>query len=403
MLNFLDQEEMSEPKFHIIGISDSRIPSLSSEAEDVVRNGRFFSGGKRHRELIKSHLPEGSEWIDVTVPLARVFDLYRDKEEIVVFASGDPLFFGYAATLKREFPESDIKVYPAFNSLQMLAHRMLLPYQDMVNVSLTGRPWSNLDPVLIGGAPLIGILTDRHKTPAEIARRLIEYNFDYEMTVGENLGNEDKERVTTLALSEAACREWDNPNCVILRLQHRARQLFGLPESDFYHLDGREKMITKMPVRLLTLAMLELDGRSSLWDVGFCTGSVSIEARRHYPSINITSFEIREEGRELMTRNSRKFSAPSITVVTGDFLELDLTGYPAPDAVFIGGHGGRIDEMLQRVFDLLLPGGVVVFNSVSASSCEAFRNSVERLGHKITETHTLTIDTHNPITIMQAR
>ncbi|MEZ5004907.1 MAG: hypothetical protein R2738_00755 [Bacteroides graminisolvens] len=40
--------------------------------------------------------------------------------------------------------------YPAFNSLQMLAHELTMPYHDMQwVVSLTGRPWQEFDNVLI--------------------------------------------------------------------------------------------------------------------------------------------------------------------------------------------------------------------------------------------------------------
>ncbi len=393
---------MSEPKFYIIGISDNHDQFLSPEVESIISRGKVFSGGKRHHALMRSRLPHDYEWIDVTVPLDDVYGKYADRKGVVVFASGDPLFFGYATTLRRQFPDAEICVFPSFNSLQMLAHRMMLPYQDMVCVSLTGRPWSNIDPPLIGNKALIGVLTDRVKTPAMIARRLLDYNFDYDMTVGESLGNPECERVTTLSLEETSTRTFDNPNCVILRLRNPRDIPFGIPESEFYHLDGREKMITKMPVRLLSVAMLDLGRRDSFWDVGFCTGSVSIEVRRHYPSIHITSFEIREEGIELMNKNSRKFSAPSINAVTGDFLSLDLSDFEAPDAVFIGGHGGKLAEMLRRIYSVLRPGGVIVFNSVSDDSCLAFREEVERLGHSITDMHTIALDSHNPITIMKA-
>jgi precorrin-6Y C5,15-methyltransferase (decarboxylating) len=49
-----------------------------------------------------------------------------------------------------------LTVFPAFNSLQMLAHRMQLPYERMRAVSVTGRPWDALDEALIQGEPLIG-------------------------------------------------------------------------------------------------------------------------------------------------------------------------------------------------------------------------------------------------------
>ena len=43
-----------------------------------------------------------------------------------------------------------------------------------------------------------------------------------------------------------------------------------------------------------------------------------------------------------------------------------------PDAVFIGGHGGHLEEMIEKVKQVLHPEGCIVFNSVSAESKEAF-------------------------------
>lgn len=391
-------------EFVVIGITDSAAVSLPSGALDAVSEGRVFSGGKRHRRLVEGLLPEGTEWIDVTVPLDEVFGHYRRLGgRIVVFASGDPLFYGFAATLRREFPDSPISVWPAFNSLQMLAHRLCIPYQDMRAVSLTGRPWSGLDTALIMGDPLIGVLTDRTRTPAAAAARMLEYGYDnYVMSVGVNLGSESRERVTTLSLAEAAAREWESPNCFMLRLTAPRPRPLGIPESEFDLLDGRVNMITKMPVRLMALSMLDLRERRQLWDVGFCTGSVSIEARLQFPQLGVTAFERRQEGAALIEANARRFGTPGITAVTADFMEADLSRWPAPDAVFIGGHGGRLPEMLARVAGRLMPGGTVVFNSVSEASCRAFAEGAAAAGLTITATHRMTLDSHNPITIIKA-
>ncbi len=70
---------------------------------------------------------------------------------------------------------------------------------------------------------------------------------------------------------------------------------FGIPDTEFALLNGREKMITKMPIRLLTLQALELSRRQVFWDIGFCTGSVSIEAKQLFPHLQIEAFEIRPE------------------------------------------------------------------------------------------------------------
>lgn len=390
-------------RFIVIGMTDDRAVWFPPEVQAAIAAGRVFSGGKRHHEIVAPLLPEGARWIDITVPLEAVFAQYAGQPEVVVFASGDPLFFGFANTLRRELPDAEIRVFPSFNSLQLLAHRMQLPYADMRTVSLTGRPWDAFDTALITGERLIGALTDRQKTPAMIARRMLDYGYDnYRMTVGECLGNRETERVRTLSLVEAVSAEYTFPNCLVLERTALRNHPFGLPEHDFALLDGRVNMITKMPIRLLTLSQLDLARRTSFWDIGFCTGSVSIEARLQFPHLKVTSFEIREAGRELMEQNARKFGAPGIDVHIGDFLETDLTGLPAPDAVFIGGHGGKLIEMVQRIDRVLLPGGTIVFNAVSQQSQDLFREAVATVHRQITSTMHVAINQFNPIEILKA-
>ena len=383
----------------IIGLSDSHRQYLQPEAVEHIRSGKVFSGGKRHHELVRHLLPDDAVWIDITVPLDNVFKQYEQYEDIIIFASGDPLFYGFANTIKRLYPEMQMKVLPAFNSLQMLAHRLNMAYQDMMAVSLTGRPWDKFDEALICGEQLIGCLTDRNKTPNAIWKRMLDYGYDnYLMYVGENLGNEERERISIFEEGN----EYENPNCIILKRKSRIRQGFGIPDSYFHLLNGRSRMITKMPIRLASIAAMELDGKNSFWDIGFCTGSISIEAKLAFPHLHITAFEIRKEGKELMEANSRKFHAPGINAVIGDFLTADISRLESPEAVFIGGYGGRMKEMLAKVKTVLAADGCIVFNSVSEESRTTFIEATTALGMKPEILHTIKVDDNNPITILRA-
>ena len=268
-------------------------------------------------------------------------------------------------------PEAEIVLYPTFNSLQTLSHRLVMPYHDMRIVSLTGRPWPDFDKALIERVGKIGVLTDKEHTPAAIAQRMIDYGYtSYQMHVGEHLGNPELEKVTTLTLDEATKHDFTMPNCLILEsrenLCHPCLRKLGIPDSDFTLLDGREKMITKMPIRLLTLQAFELPRKHVFWDIGFCTGSVSIEARLQFPHLQIEAFEIRPECEAIIQENTRKFGAPGIDIHIGDFLETDISTLPRPDAVFIGGHGGHLQEIMAKVLTVLTPDGVIVFNSVTS-------------------------------------
>lgn len=393
--------------FIVIGLSDAQEPWLDPKALDAISKAKVFSGGKRHHEIMKGLLPKDYKWIDITVPLAKVFEQYREtfnSQFIVVFASGDPLFFGFANTILREMPDAEIQLFPSFNSLQTLAHRILMPYQDMRIVSLTGRPWHEFDKALIERAPKMGVLTDnKEHTPNSIAQRMLEYGYDqYIMWVGEHLGNPSEERITKLSLSEAAQQSFGNPNCLILQAENTRPKVFGIPDEQFAILEGRPKMITKAPIRLLSLQALDLYQKHTFWDIGFCTGSVSIEAKLQFPHLQIVSFEVREEGKELMQINSQRFGTPGITTIIGDFLTQDLKSLPRPDAVFIGGHNGQLSLMLERIKQLLLPGGCVVFNSVSQESQQTFKQEASKQGFTLQPSLHIALNDYNPIEIIKA-
>ena len=389
----------------IIGITDSHRQWFPPEVMDAIRSGSVFSGGKRHHEIMAPWLSEDTIWIDITVPLERVFKEYERYDHIVIFASGDPLFFGFANTVQRECKEARIRVFPAPNSLQMLAHKMCIAYHDMHVVSLTGRPWDKLDEALIRGEQMIGCLTDRVKTPHAIYQRLTAYGYtNYLMTVGENLGNEEKERVS--AYSEQAV--YGYPNCIILQKTGERMRPFGIPDADFALLDGREKMITKMPIRLLTLQALDLPRRHVLWDIGFCTGSVSIEARLQFPHLHVVAFEVRPECEAIIRENARRHGTPGIEVYMGDFLCADVATLPKPDAVFIGGHGGRLKEIMAKVLTVLTDDGCIVMNSVKApkvttDSHRLWDEACQELGLQQEPPLHIQIDEHHPITILKGK
>jgi len=401
-------------KFTVIGITDAPQPFFPPEVKGIIDDGRVFSGGKRHHEIMAPLLPEEAQWIDITAPIDAVFEQYAHHDgHIIVFASGDPLFFGFANTIKRELPEADVVLYPSFNSLQILAHRLVMPYHDLRVVSLTGRPWPALDQALIERTRKIGVLTDREHTPATIARRMLDYGYNYYMMhVGVHLGNPTREQVVSLTLEEATRKVFDHPNCLILSAgEMPPARPFGLPDQQFDLLNNREKMITKMPIRLLTLQALGLSARHVFWDIGFCTGSVSIEARLQFPHLQVVAFEIRPECEELICHNSRRFGTPGIDVHIGDFLQTDTSHQFRPDAVFIGGHGGRLKEIMAKVHQVLQPDGCIVTNSVSSPvvqqmtdrrcSKDLFHEACQELGLREELPTHIQLNDYNPIDILK--
>ena len=200
------------------------------------------------------------------------------------------------------------------------------------------------------------------------------------------------------------------PNCVILNgktVEHT--KPYGIPDSEFTLLDGREKMITKMSIRLLTLQALDLPKRRVFWDIGFCTGSVSIEARLQFPHLQIEAFEIRPECEAIINENAHRFGAPGINVHIGDFLVCcdSVATKSTPDTVFIGGHGGHLKEIMAKVLTVLAPDGIIVFNSVTSpkvptNSRQLWDEACEDLGLQQEEPLRIQLNDYNPIEILKA-
>ena len=165
-------------------------------------------------------------------------------------------------------------------------------------------------------------------------------------------------------------------------------------------------MITKMPIRLLTLQALDLPCRHVLWDIGSCTGSISIEARLQFPHLHIDAFEIRPECEAIINENARRFGAPGITVHMGDFLKTDIASLPRPDAVFIGGHGGKLKEIMKKVLTVMDDDGIIVFNSVVApkvltDSQKLWDEACEELDLKQDTPLHIQLNDNHPITILK--
>ena len=92
----------------------------------------------------------------------------------------------------------------------------------------------------------------------------------------------------------------------------------------------------------------------------------------------------------------------------GDFLQATIpvdSSTGAPDAVFIGGHGGRLKEIMAKVLRYLTPDGVIVMNSVKApkvttDSHQLWDEACQELGLQQAPPMRIIIDEHHPIEIL---
>ena len=212
------------------------------------------------------------------------------------------------------------------------------------------------------------MLTDGTNHPAAIADFLRRHGAaeDYALWVCENLGGAD-ERVSRHAPGRhergnffAAERRGPAAGArsvslaPVLRGEGSAVRgeadvpLLGIPEGALLHRTGPRGMITRREVRLLALCYLELRPGDVLWDIGAGSGSVAIEAARLSPRT------CRSSPSSATTRRSRQLEANVARLGAGRVRAVHaeapegLADLPDPDAVFIGGSGGRLARNPRR-------------------------------------------------------
>ncbi|MCG8802959.1 precorrin-6y C5,15-methyltransferase (decarboxylating) subunit CbiE [Tenacibaculum finnmarkense] len=387
--------------FYLIGISNHPTPKLNDDVLNLIQESTVFSGGKRHYQLVKSYLPKNHTWIEISGKMDFLINKYKKIDTtIVVFASGDPFFYGFGNTLQRLLPNAQLKATPYFNSIQLLCHKTQTNYNALKSVSVHGRDWSALDEALINRNKLIGILTDAKKTPCEISKRLLKYGFDnYTITVGEALDG-NNEHIETLDLATCTKKSHDHLNCVLLKQTTSKEKPFGIADDAFIPLPNRANMITKMPIRLSTINALKLQNKTVFWDIGSCTGSVAIEAKQQYPHLKIVAFEKRIVCEDIIQQNTERFSTPGITIIIDDFFNLNLEEFQIPDVVFIGGHGGRLNELIHLIHQLN-PKARIVTNAVKQNSTNIFIKELTTLNYTI-NTSVIQVNEHNKISIHSA-
>lgn len=354
----------------IVGVTDGGARSLTAETAALVERADLLCGGERQLAFFPTH---PARRLALRGDLAALAACLRDEaaagRRVVVLASGDPLLYGIAGTLRRYLPAGRLRVHPNVSAVQLAWARVAEPWHDAGLVSVHGRP---LDPVVAAARrhDKLAVLTDDVHTPAAVARALLAAGLpDRRAVVCERLGGPD-ERIVDTTLTALPDQAFDPLN-VLLLLPPVARRtgppwrggwVPGLPDDTFARRMPRAGLITKREVRVLGLAALGLDGSVDVvWDVGAGSGSVAIEAALLLPAARVYAIERDPDSVPLIEENRTRFGAVNVTIVAGEAPGA-CAALPPPDAVFVGGSGGQLAAILALALARLRPGGRLVVN-----------------------------------------
>jgi precorrin-6Y C5,15-methyltransferase (decarboxylating) len=342
---------------------------------DILVGGKrllqFFTDSPAHKKEITRDIKEIIEYIKSRM----------GKNNIVVLASGDPLFFGIGTSLIKSLGQENVSIYPNISAVAAAFSRLKIPWHDAHIVSVHGRNKNRaLLPILMK-KDKIAVFTDPENNPAWLGNYLLEKGItDYDMCVLEQLGT-SSERVDCYRPSEAAGIRFSEPNLVILKLRESRFEKItgiysGMPEDLFDHQEG---LITKAEIRAVTLSKLRLMSDHIMWDLGAGSGSISIEASIFIKSGRIFAIEKNPERIIHIENNRKRFNVKNLKIIQSELPD-GLDSLPAPDRIFIGGGGKDLEEIIRSSSAYLKQDGVMVINTILISNIEVAMNTLSSQG-----------------------
>ena len=352
----------------------------------LIENCDLLVGGKRLLALF-DRKPEKTLVISKEIaPVLEQIKKAAQTQDVVVLGSGDPLFHGIGATLRRTILPEHLVFHPNVSSVAAAYALIKEPWQEALLVSLHGKNAARFPFGDIKEHPSTAFLTDPKKNPVWIARHLLNNGFhNAQVCVLESIGNPEKERITWFdSPRQMEDLSFTDPNIVIVKPArkkkcHVPRETYlGMDESEFVHQKG---LITKSEIRSVSLSKLKLAAKDLvLWDIGAGSGSVSMEAAVHFLTEGkIFAFEKKPDRIKDIKANAARFGCKNVHVSQTPFPE-GADDIDRPDRIFIGGGGRGIQEILSSSCARLKPGGIIVVNTVLLQTLEKTFAHLENAG-----------------------
>lgn len=389
---FLRQNIGFQPKqtVSLVGIGPGNPDCMTAEGQKACREADVVIGAAR---MIQTVRKEGQICLEEYRPSAILDYLkaHRELERIAIVLSGDTGFYSGAKKLGALLKEEKIETrwIPGISSAAYFSARLGLCWDDIPLESMHGKSLNVLSRLRQEGKVMF--LADSREGIRNLGEELTRYGLgDVQVWVGERLSYEEERIFQTTGKD---LQTYEGSGLAILLIQETtgpeemgassssgkdvpeekeekegtvekreverseeaedrkpkqrrgANLSIGLKDETFL----RERIpMTKEEVRRLAIAKLCLTRDAVVYDVGAGTGSVAIETALSLLDGKVYAIEQNPEAVRLLQKNQIRFGASNLQIVEGMAPEA-LTGLPAPDAVFIGGSKGRMEDILRVI------------------------------------------------------
>ncbi len=366
----------------LIGILDDGWAGLADCARARLTSADVVIGAGRTLDLVRAHLPN-AELKDMDGALGKVPEWSQtalaQNRTVAILATGDPLCHGIASWLNDKL-DTLPEILPNVSTLQLACARFQQPWNDVKIASCHSKdagewfagasPAHGLYPAMRAIALHVHVFlfTGPENNPARLARALLTAGYASEevsLSIASRLQLPDEQLFPALTLDAAASMNVPKPNVVLVRRKESAGvPTFGLDDLEYIQRTPEKGLITKQEARALSLAKLRIAPDATVWDIGAGSGSVGLEAARLAPHGHVWAIEKNEGDAANARANAFRFRATNYSLFDGKAPQ-HLDTWPDPDAVFIGGSGGELAELIRLALARLKPGGRLVMNFVT--------------------------------------
>lgn len=367
---------------YLVGIGMGDLDYLVSYAEKKIAQADIYIGAKRMLEPFSHY--QGKRLRSYKPKEMREY-LTQEKEwqSAVVLLSGDSGFFSGAKGILEEFADTsyEIQCIPGISSISYFSAKLGMNWEDMYIASAHGRK-ENLIGRIVQNERTFALLSSGSQLQ-ELCEKLQYYGKnEIKLSVGENLSYEEGEegaegeRIMQGSPAEIQKQSWGNLICMIAENPAPEKRMGEIKDEEFIR--GKVPM-TKCEVRTVSIAKLDLQETSVIYDIGAGTGSVSVEIAAKYPGTRVYAMERNAEAVSLIEENKRKFTTDNVEIISGEALEvLQNSELEVPTHVFVGGSGGNFKELAECLFTRN-PELHMVANAVSLNSIAEIYKTVEDL------------------------
>lgn len=329
---------------NLAALGGGRIETLTAECREALQRADLILGAER----LLQNLPAGCTQRRIAAVQAK--DILQriqqsNAENCCVLYSGDTGFYSGAGKLLPLLEKAGFsaRIFPGISSVQLLSAKLGQPWQDWRLVSAHGVSCNAVAEVMQGKT---FFLTGGKMTPKSLCGQLKEAGLGgLKVIVGERLSYPEEK---ILCGTAAEFAEQDFAALSVLLAEAAPKGNYrgtGLPDDVFIR--GNVPM-TKREVRAAILAKLAVQPGDIVWDIGAGTGSVSIELS--FLASQVYAVECQQSACDLIKENREKFRVWNLTLREGK-APAALEGLPVPQAVFIGGTKGKMEEIIRLALE----------------------------------------------------